>query len=76
MGEWIFMADMPEMSFKMSFNVKPNYNMTFQMDGQQIGCMEWNDGVMKFTGNAEESAKVFFEYLKQFMDDYMARTVR
>ena len=50
-----------------------DYNITFCKDGQKIGRMEWNDGVMKFTGNAEESAKVFFEYLKGLIDSYIAR---
>jgi hypothetical protein len=52
-------------------NVKPNYNMIFWNENQQIGEIEWNDGVMKFSGNMEESAKVFFEYLKPLMDSYI-----
>lgn len=32
----------------------------------EIGRLTWDDGTLKFEGNAEESAKVFFEYLRQF----------
>ena len=46
---------------ELLINVKPNYNMTFWNENQQIGEIEWKDGVMKFSGNMEESAKVFFE---------------
>ena len=56
---------------ELLINVKPNYNMTFWNENQQIGEIEWKDGVMKFSGNMEESAKVFFEYLKPLMDSYI-----
>ena len=52
-------------------NTKPDYNMTFNKDCEEIGHLEWNDGVMKFSGNMEESAKLFFEFLKPYMDSYL-----
>jgi hypothetical protein len=56
---------------ELSINVKPDYNMTFWNEEKQIGEIEWNDGVMKFNGNLDESAKVFFEFLKPYMDSYI-----
>lgn len=41
-----------------------NYNVTFHgKDGQNIGVLDFNGPEMKFTGNAEESAKVFFDLI-------------
>jgi len=57
-------------------DLKLSYNMTFSKGGQEIGRLDWNYGVMKFNGNAEESARVFFEWLKPYMDDYLKGTVR
>jgi hypothetical protein len=45
----------------------PNYNITFQntVDGKQVqvGKIDFNGGVMKFEGNAEESAVKFMDHL-------------
>jgi len=45
----------------------PNYNITFQntVDGKQVqvGKIDFNGGVMKFEGNAEESAIKFMDHL-------------
>lgn len=32
-------------------------------DNKQIGCLSWEDGVFKFEGKADESAKLFFDYI-------------
>ncbi len=32
----------------------------FQDDTKEIGRLEWRDGLMTFTGNADASAKLFF----------------
>lgn len=46
--------------------------LTFSQDGQDIGCLSWEDGVFKFEGKAEESAVIFFEcFLKSLIDDYI-----
>lgn len=46
---------------------KPNYNITFQntVDDKQvqIGKLDFNGGVMKFEGNADQSAMVFMDSL-------------
>jgi len=47
------------------------YNMTFTKDDKEIGILDWSDGVMKFKGRAEESAELFFDFLKGFMDSYL-----
>ncbi len=41
--------------------LKPNYNITFNHEGKTVGCLDWNDGTMRFSGSADESARVFFE---------------
>jgi hypothetical protein len=34
--------------------------------GEEIGKLTWDEGIIKFSGNIDESAKVFFNYLQQF----------
>jgi hypothetical protein len=43
--------------------IKPNYNITFHNNGTQIGAMDFNGPAMVFTGDAEESAKVFIDWI-------------
>jgi hypothetical protein len=44
----------------------PNYNMTFNnKDGQQVGKLDFNGDTMKFSGNADESARVFFDWIAE-----------
>lgn len=43
---------------------KPNYNISFHGEGgKEIGKLDFNGPALVFTGNAEESAKVFADYL-------------
>jgi hypothetical protein len=42
---------------------RPNYNITFHGEGGEIGRLDFNGPEMVFTGNAEESAKVFFDWI-------------
>ena len=44
-------------------DIKPNYNMQFHKDGKQIGMLDWNGPQMVFTGDMEESAKMFFDWV-------------
>lgn len=45
-------------------NTKPNHNMTFlNQDGKQVGTLDFNGPEMVFTGDADESAKVFFDWI-------------
>jgi len=43
--------------------MKPNYNITFHRDGKQVGVLDFNGPEMTFTGDADESAKVFFDFI-------------
>lgn len=42
---------------------KPDYSVTFSNKDKRIGALDFNDDVMKFEGEAEESAKIFFDWL-------------
>ena len=64
------MSNEPTYTFKQSselpitlLEMKPNYNMTFNRDGKQIGELNFNGPEMVFTGDADESAKVFFDWI-------------
>lgn len=44
----------------------PNYNMTFNnKNGQEVGKLDFNGDTMKFSGNADESARVFFDWIAE-----------
>ena len=46
--------------------MKPDYSMKFHNpEGELIGKLDFNGGVMTFDGNAEESAIVFFHHVSQ-----------
>lgn len=56
------------LTFKLSsensyplLTITPTYNVVFYSGSVQVGKLDWNDGVMKFTGDADESAKLFFD---------------
>jgi len=48
---------------------KPNYNITFHRNsdgpslGDPVGSLDFNGPELKFTGDAEESAKVFIDWI-------------
>jgi hypothetical protein len=42
-----------------------NYNITFHQDDKEIGKLDFNGPEMKFEGDMEESAKVFFDFMAQ-----------
>ena len=46
-------------------SVTPNYSMTFHNGDKQVGALDFNGPEMTFTGDAEESAKVFFDWIAQ-----------
>jgi len=54
-------------------DMKPAYNMSFHNEEKIVGKLDWSDGVLKFTGDAEESAKLLFSFLKPMMDQYLKR---
>jgi hypothetical protein len=49
--------------------LKPNYNVVFHNGDHQIGRLDFNSGVIVFEGDAEESAKVFFDALAEKFAD-------
>jgi hypothetical protein len=40
-----------------------NYNISFHNNGQEIGKLDFNGPALVFTGDAEESAKVFIDWV-------------
>jgi hypothetical protein len=44
-------------------DLKPNYNIAFHNNGKEIGKLDFNGPALVFTGDAEESAKVFVDWL-------------
>jgi len=51
-------------------NFRPNYNISFHRTnasgfnvGEPIGTLDFNGPELKFTGDAEESAKVFIDWI-------------
>ena len=60
--------DEPKYSFKQQgqlhlLDSKPNYNISFHNNGQEIGKLDFNGPALVFTGDAEESAKVFIDWI-------------
>jgi hypothetical protein len=51
------------------FDLKPDYNVEFHIDSRRIGRLDFNSGVMAFEGDAEESAKIFFDALAEKFAD-------
>ena len=47
------------------FNPVQQYTICFHKDDKQIGCLDFNGPSMVFTGEAEESAKVFFDFIAE-----------
>jgi hypothetical protein len=56
-------SELPELGVG---SFKPNYNIVFDKDGKQIGELDFNGDKMVFRGEADKSAKVFFDYLAQY----------
>jgi hypothetical protein len=51
------------------YELSTDYNVEFHIDGRRIGRLDFNSGVMVFEGDAEESAKVFFDALAEKFAD-------
>jgi hypothetical protein len=45
--------------------ISPNYNISFHNNGKEIGKLDFNGPAMVFTGDVEESAKVFVDWIAQ-----------
>lgn len=44
-------------------SIKPNYNITFHSNYKQVGALDFNGPEMTFTGDMDESAKLFFDWI-------------
>jgi hypothetical protein len=44
-------------------DIKPNYNISLHNNGKEIGKLDFNGPALVFTGDAEESAKVFIDWV-------------
>ena len=42
-------------------NFKPNYNIYFHRGNEKVGVLDFNGPEMKFSGDMDESAKLFLE---------------
>ena len=48
---------------------KPNHNITFNnQENKQVGTLDFNGPEMAFVGDADESAKVFFDFVSKYFD--------
>jgi hypothetical protein len=45
--------------------ISPNYNISFHNNGKEVGKLDFNGPALVFTGEAEESAKVFIDWIAQ-----------
>jgi len=52
-------------------NFKPDYTMTFSNDTGVVGKLDFNGPVLVFTGDADESAKLFINAVKQWFHGRM-----
>jgi hypothetical protein len=57
-------ATMPEKILSIG-TLKPNYNISFHNNGKEVGKLDFNGPALVFTGDAEESAKVFIDWIAQ-----------
>jgi len=48
----------------------PRPNLTFHLDSEQIGELSWENGVFRFKGSPDDSAKLFFDNLKPMIEEY------
>lgn len=52
--------------------VPPTYSLKFHGEKGEVGTLSWETEELQFTGEADESARIFFEYfLKQYVDGYI-----
>jgi hypothetical protein len=52
-------------------DLKPNYNFVFHNGDHEVGRLDFNSGVVVFEGDAEESAKIFFDALAEKFADHL-----
>ena len=45
------------------FEMKANHNITFHNGNKQVGVLDFNGPEMTFSGDMDESAKIFFDWI-------------
>jgi hypothetical protein len=45
--------------------IKPSHTINFHNGSKQVGLLDFNGPIMIFTGDADESAKVFFDFVAE-----------
>lgn len=58
-------------SLLLSISSCPVYNISFGDEHGEVGRLTFSDNQIHFTGKADEAAKQFFDYLKQYVDGYI-----
>lgn len=48
---------------------EPQHNICFSKEGKEIGRLSWDNGILEFSGEMEDSAKIFFDFLKKLSRD-------
>lgn len=56
----VFTCANPEETIVLAKAIDP-CNLTFQNEEGEVGTLIWKDGVMRFEGNADEAAQIFFD---------------
>ena len=58
-------------------DIRPPTAIVFEYEGKVIGQIEWGTGEFQFVGEADQSAKIFFEYfLRPYIDAYIEDELR
>lgn len=63
-----------EKSLKITF--PPETSCVFSLGEKEVGALNWGDGIFKFEGNADKSAKIFFDLLRGYIDNYIKQEKR
>ena len=68
-NEYLMEEQNKEGSFFVTTQFKPKNEVKFHNGDRNIGRLDFNGGVMVFEGDAEESAKIFFDALAEKFSD-------
>ena len=75
MNEFTVKTDMSSPAYVAKFEFpKPNYNLVFHRAGdngfiaEEVGHLDFNGPALIFEGNAEESAKLFFDHIAKLFE--------
>jgi len=76
---WL-MNDFPNVLYISDYSTAIAYtaawNVAFYEENEEIGRLSWDKGYFEFAGTANDSAKVFFEYIKVFINDWIAENCK